>query len=143
MRRVVELFGASCCCLVLGVAVANAESPRLSPTELDRVTAGNLEFPPIEPIGSPPTGGTEPAPAPLFPQPSDSPFELGEGLLNPPPPLPPLEPPATGGGSNGGGSNGGGGNGGGGNGGASNGPAPQPTFRDQLADFRQILRGRF
>lgn len=87
MRRVLPLFGASCCCLVLGIAAANAESPKLSDADLDRVTAGNT-FPAFEPIGGLAT------PTPLFPPPSDSPFDIATGLLNPPAPVtPPTTPP--------------------------------------------------
>jgi len=132
MKRIVELFGASCCCLVLGVTAANADSPRLSEAELDRVTAGNLFEPtPVQPIVTPIDGSLPPPP--LFPPPSAG-FELGEGLLNPPPPpapLPPVTPPSPP--ANGSPANG-----------APPETAPPPaTFREQLRGFSQNLRGRF
>ena len=90
MKRSVTLFAASCC-LVLGSAAANAESPRLADVELDRVVAGFDTFPPFEAIGG------SPPPPPLFAPPSDNPFDIATGLLNPPPPpvIPPVTPPTT------------------------------------------------
>jgi len=133
MRRILPLVGASCCCLVLGITAANAETVTLSDAELDHVVAGNISFPPFEPIGSPPSGGGAAPPPPLFVPDTDAPFDLNVGLLNPPAPPPPLTPPTptptptpTPP-----------------NGGDSQPPAPTPTFRDQLADFRIGLRSRF
>lgn len=130
MRRVVQFVGASCCCLALGVAAANAESSRLSEAELDRVVAGFTDFPPIG--GTPIVEPTTP-PAPLFPTPTDGGFDIPVGLLNPPAPLPPVQPtptptpPDTGT--------------------PSNPPPtttpPAPTYREQLSAYRQSLRSRF
>lgn len=130
MRRIVQVFGASCCCLVLGIAAANAESPRLSEAELDRVVAGFTDF---EPIGGTPIVEPTTPPAPLFPAPTDGGFDIGEGLLNPPAPLPPVPPAPTPNPPD--------------NGTPNNPPPtttpPAPTFREQLAGFRQSLRSRF
>lgn len=100
--------------LVAVAASASASEIRLGDVELDRVTAGNT-FPAFEPIGGLAT------PTPLFPPPSDSPFDIATGLLNPPAPLPPVTPPAPDVGT----------------------PAPTLTVRQQNDILSATLRARY